>query len=152
MKDTPVTDFDGTERFVCLLYGAKSMKISDVRSEMFGLAKNLECMPPTQEAFRQHVQRAWWQTQTWRLSIHVQETTVNPSKSGWTVDNGLLVPYHGELKTMPDKYKQLTSCRCVNCASAKCSCNKLNERLLPTCKCSSNGQCWNVSSHCEINA
>ena len=113
---------------------------------------NPECTPPTQEAFRQHVQRAWWQTQKWRLSIHVQETTVNFSESGWAVDNGLLVPYQGELKTMPDQYKQLTSCRCVNCAAPKFSCKKLNERCLPTCKCSSNGQCRNVSSEPDIDA
>ena len=54
---------DMCEQFVCQLYGSKLMSINELRYEMFCLkASQSFHLPPTQDALREHIRRANYQT------------------------------------------------------------------------------------------
>jgi len=57
-------------------------------------APDLKVLPPTTEAFKQHVYRAHFQTAIWKSALHADLPTVNPIYYGWYIDevSGILIP------------------------------------------------------------
>jgi len=80
------------ERFVVLLYDRTSdiMSVNDSRKYLFTFkSRSLEDLPPTQEALRQHIKRATYQTACWRKALIPVQDLPDPPNWGWKrSDNG----------------------------------------------------------------
>jgi len=80
--------FEGLEKFVCHLYGQKSVTtVNDARYNMFRVKYTPDaCLPPNQDCLRQHSMRAAYQTAIYRRSLsQTISAPPSPKGHGWKV-------------------------------------------------------------------
>ena len=87
------------EQFVVLLYDRTSdiMNVNDARKQLFTQkTRSLENLPPSQEALKQHIKRACFQSNCWNKALLSNQVLPSPVDWGWklgatgwgaTVDN-----------------------------------------------------------------
>ena len=83
-------EFDLLERFTCRLYGSAKETIDSVRYRLYCLKQGkipLTQLPPCQNAFKKHCQRANYQCKIWRLSLEAEQDVNNPIRHGWIDDS-----------------------------------------------------------------
>ena len=127
------------EEFVCHLYQPNSplTSINRVRSKMFQKGmKELENLPPTADALKQHILRAHFQAAVWRSANIPQPDIPVPTDSGWSLVQDSLLPVLTTANAVTTEYTPLLTCRCTNCATSKCSCRSKFLRCIAACQCS----------------
>ncbi len=127
------------EEFVCRLYQPNSAltSINKVRSKMFQKGmKELENLPPTANALKQHILRAHFQAAVWRSANSPKPGIPEPTDSGWHLVQDSLVPVLTTANPIPSAYTPLLTCRCTNCATSKCTCRSKHLRCIAACQCS----------------
>ena len=103
---------------------------------MFNKGKNLDSLPPTSDALRLHLGRAYYQTNIWLYASVPHPDEAN----GWERD-----PYSSQLKPkllllepVPKICTELLrECSCKPCATRRCKCRANNLKWLPSLGCSS---------------
>ena len=78
--------FSQVERFTLLLYDKTSVleTVNEARRELFCKKnRNLENLPPTQDALAQHIKRAAYQESIWTTASNATNTIPLPSDRGW---------------------------------------------------------------------
>ena len=74
--------------YALLLYGKKRKDIDTLDALRYMLAtttnKSASMLPPTEDAFMQHVLRARYQTRIWCESLIVQQELIDPVGHGWS--------------------------------------------------------------------
>ncbi|XP_063958716.1 uncharacterized protein LOC135154779 [Lytechinus pictus] len=84
-------DMDTIERFFVVLYSRTSSlkKVNEARKQLFAQGnRQLENIPPTKEALRQHVKRAVYQAgHIWGQSQKANPELPSPADWGWTKDD-----------------------------------------------------------------
>lgn len=138
------------ESFVCKMYkpGTTHECIQSVRSEMFrSIKKNLDNIPPTQDALVQHLKRAHLQTYIWRQSLVSKPDIPLPINCGWKLENDVLLPLFLTKNPVHPSTIQLITCGCTEsgckCQNKKCSCTNRGLRCSGSCKCSGSEWCMN---------
>lgn len=145
-------------------YGSKvNTSLSDIRFDVW-LSKTgkrrltktpeLKALPPTTEAFTENVKRAHAQTFIWKSSLDQEPVALDPSKFGWSKDEGTkeLVPITtpDSVALAPDAILKMICCGCASeqpCSTSKCGCNTAQLACTVFCKCHQTNNCCNRWTH-----
>ncbi|GFY54545.1 uncharacterized protein TNIN_441451 [Trichonephila inaurata madagascariensis] len=98
-------------------------------------------LPPTSAAAHQHINRVYYQVQTWLGN------DLKPPKWGWILLNEFLEPITAILSPAPDELLNTIFCNCKNSRGSRCGCRKSGLQCSSACgQC--NGQaCFNASRY-----
>lgn len=134
------------EKFVCRMYNTSEESLDFARVVLFSKVDNPEKLPPTSDAFRQHLKRCHYQTAVWRQA-HIQKPVLtNPKETGWTLAGDQLVPVLMTLDPIPEACLELASCRCTTGrATLRCKCRKSHVVCTGQCGCNK------VDANCCVN-
>ena len=121
------------------VYGGQTFStLAAFRAHLFiagGSSKDLRSIPPTEDAFKQHLLRCLYATLVQKRA-HVQHPTIPaPTSFGWVM-KAYLKPVLMTKPSFPELTVSLTSCKCITSRCAKnCSCKKSNLSCCLACKC-----------------
>ena len=105
------------ERFVILLYDRTSnlTKVIEARQELFcKKSQDLESIPSTREALKQHVRRAVLQSgRVWGQTLLPTQVVRCPYEWGWKRKGVEWSPYWTELLQAKDTCYELIKCSCM---------------------------------------
>ena len=133
------------ERFVCLMYHPTStkMEVNECRRNLFTKqGRQLEGLPLTKEALKQHTRRAVYQgAYVWSQALTALQNLPNPEVWGWVRENNTLSPMWSVLPSVAEACRELTKCSCKieKGCSGRCSCKRSHLPCTELCKC--NGDC-----------
>ena len=123
------------ERFVVLLYHRTS-NCTDVNScmrELFCHGREIENIPPTQNALQQHIKRAAY------IGGHVLGSSLHPMMNlpafedyGWNTD---ATPYWTNLSQASENLRELIKCGCTKGCTGRCQCKQASLPCTELCKC-----------------
>jgi hypothetical protein len=99
---------------------------------------NLESLPPTAAALKQHIFRVYHAVQQAMGREHA------PLDWGWMQKNGILYPIMTEKAVAPDSLLELISCGCKAGCTKSCGCRKLNVHCSTMCKECHGRTCSNI--------
>ena len=148
--------------FIAACYGSKERKnMTAVRFEIWSqkmahkritAAPSLKTLPPTTEAFEEHVIRAHVQAAIWRSALETDPPAFEHNR-GWTTDgssNGLVpVPLPPDVRPAPDDVLKMIRCGCSSarpCDTSRCSCSAARLSCTLFCSCHGNEDCFNVQT------
>ena len=126
------------ERFVCLMYSAvtNEHEVNKCRRYLFTKGRQLESLPPTQDALFQHVLRAVYQGSfVWGQATIAMQILPKPTDWGWEMIQDEFAPMWGNLPPIAKALRELTTCGCVTCIANRCSCMKVDLPCTELCKC-----------------
>ena len=84
----------------------------------------LAALPPTSAAAKQHSYRTYLAVQEWTGNC------LQPTESGWKLENNMLSPVERENPTAPDTLLNIISCGCkADGCGATCGCRKMGVRV-----------------------
>lgn len=112
-----------------------------VKSTKLNKPVQLSNLPPTSAATHQHINRVYYQIQTWLGN------DLEPQEWGWVMRNELLEPIMTILPPAPSELLNTIFCNCKNGCGSRCGCRKSGLQCSLACgQC--NGQaCLNASSY-----
>ena len=87
-------------------------------------SRNLENIPPTQAAFKQHTKRASYQAYCWSMAVIQIPELPSPEEWGWYKDS---TGWHPLWTTLPEALQcchELICCACKKGCTARCKCVK----------------------------
>ncbi len=151
--------------FISVCYGMKSsMSMSELRHAVWAKkmanaritsSPKLKNLPPTQEAFTQHVYRAHLQTMIWKSALcSAPPSEAEPTLYGWTKkEDGQLSPVTlpDHVSPVPAYILQMIKCTCTStrpCSTARCSCIAAQLSCTVFCGCHADAICNN--SHTKV--
>ena len=131
------------EAFVCQLYnhGTKEVHINKERAAVFRkTTKQLDSLPPTQDAFQLHLRRVNHQVLIWKKALHPCPSLPTADGNGWFYDEeGVLKPKLLTQEVMSATCLELAFCGCTRegscCANRRCTCIRLGFQCSKACKC-----------------
>lgn len=110
--------------------------LNAVRAHLYyGGTRSLECIPPTDDAFKQHVLRAMFQTHTWITADEPVPQALDPFMYGWASICGTTQPVLMLKSPVPPKLNRDNFCKCRKKCTRNCLCKKLNVRCEVSCLC-----------------
>lgn len=139
------------EAFVCQLYhnGTREVEINRERAAAFRkVKKNLDTLPPTQDALHLHIRRANYQAMIWKRAQDATLSIRRPEdENGWYLsDEGILKPKLMTQEEVSASCLQLAFCGCSSensCLNRRCTCVRLSLPCSKACKCSDTLRCRN---------
>ena len=95
----------------------------------------LKLLPPTQNAFFNHLKRAAFATAVDK-SAHIHKPQL-PSyeENGWALNAGKLVPVTSTFPAWPESMTKTIACGCMKGCKKNCSCMKKNISCYIECRC-----------------
>lgn len=147
---TQHTIADG-EAFVCQLYhkGTREVEINRERAAAFRkVKKNIDSLPPTQDALHLHIRRANYQSMIWKRAQEACPSIPRPEdENGWYLnDEGILKPKLMTQEVVSSACIQLAFCGCSSeqsCLNRRCTCVRLSLPCSRACKCCDTNRCRN---------
>jgi len=136
------------ERFVVIMYDRTSdcLTLDSTRKHLFTKkSRTLDLLPPTSDAFLQHVIRAVHQALCWLQSLEKQPTAYDPSHWGWTRQADRWTPLWMTLPQLSQSCRQLIHCSCKKGCTSRCKCAKANLACTALCQC--DGECSGSQPH-----
>jgi len=130
------------ERFVVVLYDCTSdiMSVNDSRKYLFTFkSRSLENLPPTQEALRQHVKRATYQTACWKKALIPVQDLPDPANWGWKRSDNGWEPLWTTLPEASQACHELVHCGCKKGCIRQCKWMKAALKCTALCFCQ--GEC-----------
>ena len=134
--------------FLLSLYGQKGNECSDLDELRYTLAlttdKEASTLPPTEDAFKQHVLRAMLQTRVWCQSDIPKPNIPGIVGHGWHLDeNGCLKPTMHEQECAPIEVRDVTH---LFCRDRSCTTSRNYPCLLAGLACIEHCSCTNCSN------
>ena len=135
---------DEIEEFVCRLYRAQDPKsgVDKCRIDLFEKGnRDLEKLPPTQDALGLHIARANHQANVCLQANLSWQTVGLPSETiGWEESDEKLKVVWTTKASIPSSCINLISCGCTKkCNTGACKCYKTSQRCTPICSCNAQG-------------
>ena len=98
---------------------------------------DLRSLPPTEDAFTQHVLRSIFQLRWWKHANESNPTIPSVTDFGRGVVHNQLVPITNLLPHRPKELEAQSFCKCVSskCRSNRCSCVKADVPCTIACSC-----------------
>ena len=129
--------FSAVCRLVAFLYGREDFEGSadELRAHLYGHFRgDLCCLPPTEDALRQHVLRAFKQVIISK-SAHLSDQNIpDPTEYGRHVTNNRLIPAMMLKSAKPTVVSKSTFCKCKKGKCLRgCSCGNRNIRCTVSC-------------------
>lgn len=151
---------DAARHFLLMMYGVKknskliSMTLDDYRFVIASTSnKSSSNLPPTENAFHQHILRCKVQVQIW-VNSHVPKPSLwSPIGNGWYLQSGILTPVKITIPPAPDELRDMTHlyCRDSDCKiTRKCPCLAAGMPCITICACFE-GRCHNNSLDIDSN-
>ena len=113
-------------------------------------APQLRVLPPTTEAFEQHVYRAHLQAAIWRCALQADPPDMNPVHCGWSMnaDTNNLEPISlpVDVSPAPESVLKMIKCGCSSaqpCSTTRCSCSTARISCSVFCACHGDNNCTN---------
>ena len=131
------------ERFVILLYDrtSTSTDVDKTRCKLFARKNNVQLIPPTSAALKQHVRRAVYQGgHVWGQALLPAPALPSMTDWGWIKTSDQTYELHWT--TLPEASevcRELVSCKCRKGCMQKCKCKKANLKCTHLCEC--DGEC-----------
>ena len=124
------------EHMVCRLYDESfEGPLDELRMKLFSAkSQDLERIPPTQDAWKMHVQRASFQASLW-VTSNIPIQAADPRKHAWREEDGVLVPHWTTKQLAGDVFNVDLTCSCKKGCQAGCSCKKAGLHCTLRCKC-----------------
>jgi len=118
-EDDDDDSVESARKFALLLYGQKAKNVKSLNELRYRLAtttdKSASMLPPTKDAFKQHVFRAKYQTRIWCESHIAMPQTTNPVNHGWSAcDGGGIIPTMYTQESAPAELRELTHLYCTD--------------------------------------
>ncbi len=99
-------------------------------------------LPPTDDAFEQHVKRACLSTIIAKSAHLPASPSINYEDYGWKKDiDGFLRPVSMTLPPWPENLPDLITCKCEKGCNTTCKCKANREPCFIGCKCLGNPEC-----------
>ena len=121
--------------------------LNDLRLKLASTSdKSSANLPPTEDAFLQHILRCKVQLQIWMNSHDPQPNLWNPINNGWSLQEGSLRPVMITMPPAPEELRNITHlyCKDSNCTlSRKCPCLAACMPCISICGCFE-GHCLNT--------
>jgi hypothetical protein len=131
------------ERFVILLYDRTSecTDLDSARKQLFTKKnRTLEHLPPTSNAFEQHVKRTVFQAiHCWSHCLKQQMPAIDPGLWGWEKQDDKWIPIWMTIPEVSQMCRELIHCSCKKACTARCKCVKANLPCTGLCQC--DGEC-----------
>ena len=139
------------EAFVCQLChkGTREVEINRERAAAFRkVKKNIDSLPPTQDALHLHIRRANYQSMIWKRAQEACPSIPRPEdENGWYLnDEGILKPKLMTQEVVSSACIQLAFCGCSSeqsCLNRRCTCVRLSLPCSRACKCCDTDRCRN---------
>lgn len=121
--------------------------IGKMANHRLNSAPELRVLPPTSEAFKQHVFRAHFQAAIWRSALQPDPPALSPLQYGWmkspTANMLEPIPLPSSVSVAPDYVLKMIKCGCDSCSTARCSCRTAHVSCSEFCDCYRSGDCTN---------
>ena len=130
------------ERFVILWYNRTSRlsSINYCRRSLFSKDRNLENIPPTQDALEQHALRVVYQAGfLWAQATVLKPVIPTPGEWGWELSDNRWRPKWTSIPEASLVCKELIKCGCKKACRSLCKCSKANLPCTELCYCA--GMC-----------
>ena len=121
-------------------------------------APKLKCLPPTQEAFIEHVRRSHYQTAVWKAALSTDPPKLDPLEHGWSLDetNHCLHPVTipAGVSAAPSEVLQIIKCGCSTgkpCSTGRCGCVAAQMSCSIFCSCSAQSECCNAHTQAGMS-
>ena len=142
---------DALEKFVCLKYCPKGVRITSIPDLRWHLlCKQLaesNKLPPTLGALEEHIKHVRLQHRVWHQATVMQQQPFEPLQFGYSKDrDGQLLPVTTLVLPAPQAIIELVRCQCK---TLRCSCRHNNLPCTELCLCDTDGQCTN-DKDCNI--
>ncbi|CAH1098889.1 unnamed protein product [Psylliodes chrysocephalus] len=110
-------NFENAARYFFKILYARPLFTGDLnklRAHLFHTCKSdIRNLPPTQDAFYQHILRAAYQLIVWKSAILINPKIPNPVDFGWDLkENNLLLPKLTTISICPDVQFENVRCKC----------------------------------------
>lgn len=142
MTDNVEADVVSARRYILNVYGNKDISCTTLDQLRYRYAsvtdKAASEFPPTEDAFKQHVLRARYQTSVWLQSHVPVPDLISPDGNGWVTKDGKLVPVMFLKDAAPVEVRDLTHLYCTDtdCAvQRKCHCLQNGLPCIEFCSC-----------------
>jgi hypothetical protein len=145
---------DAARRFVLFMHGKKTKNLNSLNDLRFMLAtttdKPATMLPPTEDAFEQHVLRAQYQVAVWCQSHIAKPADMEPVGHGWHVNEGELCTTMYLNESAPAEVRDITHLYCTDkgCRGQKCQCVIAGLECIDICTCG--GECENKREISEV--
>lgn len=118
-------------------------RVNECRKYLFTKKdRNLENIPPTEAALRQHALRAVYQGGlVWGQVLKPQLDLPSPSLWGWKKEESDWTPHWSDLPDVASACIELTRCRCKTGCKLRCSCVKRHLKCTELCLCGGSCNC-----------
>ena len=132
------------QSFVCLMYDRTTMlnKTNELRKELFSKkCKDLESIPPTENALLQHSKRASFQAgYCWGQSTKPDPKLPSPTDWGWKQrqDGDTFIPLWTNLPEAAEACYELIKYGCKVSCQGNCKCHTANLKCTALCNCGGN--------------
>ena len=108
------------KKFACQLYKTSENSFDLACVVLLDNISSPEKLPPTSDAFKQHVERRHYQTAVWGQA-RIQKPVLPNPETNWTLAEDLLIPVVMTLDPIPKACLQMNSYRCTTgCATLRC--------------------------------
>ena len=97
------------EKFACGMYKTSEDSFGFACVVLLGNISSPEKLPPTSDAFKQHLQRRHYQTAVWGQARIQKPMLPNPVETDWTLAEDLLVPVFMALDPIPKACLEMVS-------------------------------------------
>lgn len=117
--------------------GNSCHSLAELRTKKFlsGSLGTLQSLPPTPDAFLQHLKRACLSTIVMK-SAHIAKTPkMQFDKYGWCVHDSTLCPVKMTIDAFPKKLEQSVKCNCKKKCARNCTCLRNNVPCYLACSC-----------------
>lgn len=140
---------DNGIRIFLAMYNADKSEISIdhlrytrfIKLTKFNKPVQLANLPPTSAAAHQHINRVYYQIQTW-LGYNLE-----PQEWGWVLQNRVFEPIKTTSSPAPDELLNTIFCNCKNGCGTRCGCRKSGLPCSPACGQCSGQACLNASPY-----
>ena len=126
------------EKFVCRLYNVSDIvcTTNEARLLLFGKLSSPVSLPPTSDAFEQHIKRTHYQSMVWECANVTAPQLPHADTLGWSIADGKLSPILMTIDPVPKACMEIISCQCLKgCGIMCCKCRKNMLVCSGTCKC-----------------
>ena len=120
-------------------------------------APHLRVLPPTTEAFEQHVYRTHLQLAIFRSALHPDPPDLNPVDYGYYMNADTkrleLIGIPVNVSPAPESVLNMIKCGCSSstpCSTSRCSCYAARLSCSVFCSCHGDSNCKNPETNCSV--
>jgi hypothetical protein len=119
---------------ICYFRSSPCTKVNECRKYLFTRKdRQLENIPPTEDALYQHTLRAVYQgVHVWGQALVCDQNLPSPSAWGWKQDAGQWIPHWSDKPAVASICLDLTRCKCKAGRKTRCNCMKRHLKCIPS--------------------